>query len=205
MGTHQKSLLICKFIQHILCDLATTANMKLKNTSKQYGVISQLLHWTVAVLFFMQFIWAWRIEQLGLGRQRYDLVNQHKSIGMTILVLVVMRLLWRQINVIPAYVPPITFQQRIISRYFHYLLYSLLLMIPITGWLMSSAAGFVVSWFGLIDLPSLIAQDDNLKKLFKLIHAILALSAGLIVLVHIVAALYHHFVKRDNTMKRMLP
>lgn len=179
--------------------------MKFKNSQHQYGLISQFLHWSVVLLIFMQFIWAWRIEQLGLGRQRYDLVNQHKSIGITILILVLCRLLWRLFNVTPIYSPPLNARERIISRYVHMLLYSLLLLIPLTGWLMSSAAGFVVSWFGWIDLPSLIAQDDNLKKLFKLIHAILAWTMGAVVLLHITAALYHHFIKRDNTMKRMLP
>ncbi|MCX4186889.1 cytochrome b [Methylophaga sp. OBS4] len=177
----------------------------LKNDNRVYGLISQLLHWIVAALIIMQFIWAWRILQLGLGRQRYDLVNEHKSIGLTILALVLLRLIWRYFNPpppLPTTMPP---WQRRLALVTHYVIYGLLLVIPPVGWAMSSAAGFVVSWFDVFDLPALVAQDDALKEALKTLHVTLALALGALVIGHAAVAVHHHFVRKDDILKRMLP
>ncbi len=84
--------------------------MILKNTASRYGFISQFFHWLMALLIVMQFIWAWRIDQLGLGRERYELVNQHKSIGLTLLGLLCLRLAWRWLSPPPPLARPYVLQ-----------------------------------------------------------------------------------------------
>lgn len=179
--------------------------LRLKNTASHYGLVSQFFHWFIALLIAVQFTWAWRIEQLGLGRARYELVNQHKSIGLTIFMLVVLRLLWRFYTPPPALPESISYWQQQSSRWVHAGIYLLLLALPLVGWSMSSAAGFVVSWFDLFDLPALLSQDDGLKTILMAIHAVLAWSLALLVIGHILAAFHHHIVKKDTVLKRMLP
>lgn len=152
----------------------------------------------------MQFVWAWRIEQLGLGRARYDLVNQHKSIGLTILGLLLLRLLWRSFNP-PPLLPPMPVWQRRSRFGVQSGIYLLLILLPPVGWAMSSAAGFVVSWFDLFDLPALLEQDDAMKDSLKTLHAVLAALLAILVSVHVLAALYHHFKLKDDVLRSMLP
>lgn len=178
--------------------------MLIRNSAKQYGLVSQILHWLMAVLIMLQFIWAWRFEQLGIGRERYELVNQHKSIGLTILTLLLIRLLWRSFNPPPPSVAMPLWQQQAM-RTVHGLIYLLLLIIPPIGWAMSSAGGFVVSWFDVVDLPALTAQNDALKESLRDLHAALAWTLAVLITGHIAAALHHHFVQKDDTLKRMLP
>lgn len=178
--------------------------MLIRNSDTRYGLVSQLLHWVMAVLILLQFTWAWRIQQLGIGRERYEMVNQHKSIGLTILALLIIRLLWRYFNPPPDPVSMPLWQQRAM-QWVHGLIYLLLLALPPVGWAMSSAAGFVVSWFDVFDLPALVAQDDALKELLRDIHAFLAWTLAVLVLGHIGAALHHHFLRRDDSLLRMLP
>lgn len=176
----------------------------LSNSDNHYGLISQFLHWLMAGLILLQFSWAWRIQQLDLGRLRYELVNQHKSIGLTIFALLLFRLFWRWFNPPPAAVAMPRWQQRMM-HWVHGLIYLLLFMLPLAGWAMSSAAGFVVSWFDVFDLPAVVSQDDALKDRLRDIHALLAWTLALLVTGHIAAALYHHFIQRDQTLMRMLP
>lgn len=178
--------------------------IRLTNSQSRYGLVSQSLHWLMAVLIVMQFTWAWRIQQLDLGRLRYELVNQHKSIGLTIFAFLMLRLFWRWFNPPPPPVSMPRWQQKAM-HWVHGLIYLLLLLLPPIGWAMSSAAGFVVSWFDIVDLPALVSQDDALKDRLRDIHALLAWSLAVLVSGHIAVALYHHFVLRDQTLRRMLP
>jgi len=177
---------------------------RFKNTASFYGLISQFFHWFMALLILLQFAWAWRIEQLGLGRARYELVNQHKSIGLTVFMLVVLRLAWRFYSPAPALPSTMTLWQQKCSRWVHACIYLLLLSLPIVGWAMSSAAGFVVSWVNVFDLPALMSQDDALKTVLMAIHTTLAWTLALLVTGHILAALHHHFIKKDEVLRRML-
>lgn len=175
------------------------------NTERAYGAVSQALHWLVVALVVMQFVWAWRIQQLGLGRQRFDLVNEHKSIGLTILALVLLRLVWRYISPPPPFPASMPLWERQAAAIIHGLLYALLLALPLVGWAMSSAAGYGASWFGLVHLPDLVAQDQDLMDRLQWLHAVLAWTLVLLVAGHVLAALRHQFVKKDDVLRRMLP
>src|SRR5688500_11770531 len=127
--------------------------MQLKNDESRYGVVAQLFHWTVVVLIIVQYVLANIAGDLPLGAADVAVLARHKSFGITILALALLRLVWRWFNTVPAEPLDIPRWQRIAARVSHVALYALLIVTPIAGWLMSSARNFPVSWFGLVTLP----------------------------------------------------
>lgn len=179
--------------------------MQLKNDESRYGVVAQLFHWAVVVLIIVQFILAKRADALPLGPAKIGVLAQHKSVGITILGLVLLRLVWRWLNVVPAEPSAVPTWQRLGARISHVALYILLLVTPVVGWLMSSARNFPVSWFGLVTLPDFIAPSKPAYELLHETHELLAQVLFWLALLHIAAALKHHFIDRDNVLRRMLP
>lgn len=179
--------------------------MQLKNDESRYGVVAQVFHWTVVVLIIVQFVLANIADDLPLGAAKIAVLARHKSFGITILALVLLRLIWRWLNTVPAEPLDIPQWQRIAARVSHIALYVLLIVTPIAGWLMSSARNFPVSWFGLVTLPDFIAPNRPAYELLHEVHEFLALTLFCVALLHIAAALKHHFVNRDNVLRRMLP
>lgn len=179
--------------------------MQVKNTGTQYGAIAQLFHWTIVGLIVTQFLLANKAGGLPIGSAKIAVLATHKSVGMTIFALAIARLLWRWANPVPP-MPLATPQwQRIAAHVSHWALYGLLLIIPLFGWLMSSARNFPVSWFGLFTFPDLIAPDRPRYEFFHEAHELLATTLFFVALLHIAAALKHHFIDRDNVLRRMLP
>lgn len=178
--------------------------MQIRDSNARYGFISQFLHWLMALLIGLQFVWAWRFLQLGIGRERYELVNQHKSIGITLLLLVFLRIVWRQFNIKPTPVS-MSDKQKQAMKLVHRLIYVLLVVIPPLGWAMSSAGGFTVNWFDLMQLPALLEQNDAHKTLLRSIHATFAWLLFVLLGGHILMAGYHHFYLKDGLLWRMLP
>ena len=178
--------------------------MTLKNTPHRYGAVAQLLHWTVVVLILVQFFLATKAENTPLPA-KIGVLAQHKSVGMTIFALAVLRLLWRLANPVPPMPTDTPRWQRIGAHISHYALYTLILITPLVGWMMSSARNFPVSWFGLFTLPDLIQPDRAKYDAFHVLHMILAWTMASIALLHAAAALKHHFFDKDNVLRRMLP
>jgi cytochrome b561 len=133
------------------------------------------------------------------------LLSRHKSVGITILALVFLRLGWRWANPTPTLPSTLKPYERALARGTHLLLYVLLFAIPLTGWTMSSARGFPVSWFGFVQLPDLVPKNKALYETLVSVHETLAWSLMAIVALHIGAALKHHFVLNDDVLRRMLP
>ena len=179
--------------------------MQLKNDESRYGVVAQLFHWTIVVLIIVQFILANRADDLPLGSAKIAVLAQHKSFGITILSLALLRLIWRWLNPVPAEPLDIPQWQRIAARVSHIGLYLLLLITPMFGWLMSSARNFPVSWFGLVTLPDFIAPNRAAYEVLHDTHEVLAQTLFWLALLHIAAALKHHFIDKDNVLRRMLP
>jgi cytochrome b561 len=179
--------------------------MQLKNDESRYGVVAQLFHWAIVVLIIVQFILANRQHDLPLGPAKIAVLAQHKSFGITILGLVLMRLIWRWLNPVPAEPLDIPHWQRIAARVSHLGLYALLLITPVVGWLMSSARNFPVSWFGLVTLPDFIEPDRPTYEFLHETHELLAQTLFWLALLHVAAALKHHFIDKDNVLRRMLP
>jgi cytochrome b561 len=179
--------------------------MQLKNDESRYGVVAQLFHWTIVVLIIVQFILANRADGLPLGSAKIAVLAQHKSFGITILCLALLRLLWRWFNPVPAEPLDIAPWQRMVARVSHIGLYVLLLITPLAGWLMSSARNFPVSWFGLVTLPDFIAPNRPAYEFLHETHELLAQTLFWLALLHVAAALKHHFIDKDNVLRRMLP
>lgn len=181
------------------------SQMQLKNDESRYGVVAQLFHWTVVVLVATQFVLANIAGDLPLGPAKIATLAQHKSVGITILALALLRLIWRWLNPVPPIPATTPRWERLAARTSHVLLYALLLIIPVLGWFMSSARNFPVSWFGLVTLPDFIAPSRSAYEFLHNAHETLAKTLFVLALVHIAAALKHHFIDHDNVLRRMLP
>lgn len=179
--------------------------MPIRNTVKRWGAVSQLLHWVTVGLIITQFVLANIAEGLPNNMQKLGVLANHKSIGMTILMLAVLRLLWRQSGPRPTLPGTLKAWEQILARLSHLALYGLLFAVPIAGWIMSSARNFPVSWFGKFQFPDLVAPSDEVFRTARDAHELLAFSLGLVAILHLLAALKHHFFYKDDVLKRMLP
>ena len=178
--------------------------MQLKNTLTRYGALAQLFHWVIVALVITQFVLALRAEGLS-PIKKIGVLATHKSIGITILVLAVLRLAWRLFNPVPLQPRGVPRWQELSAHISHFLLYALLFITPMLGWLMSSARAFSVSWFGLVQLPDLIEPDKLAFERLRDLHVFMAWTLATIAAVHLAAALKHHFFDRDDVLRRMLP
>lgn len=179
--------------------------MKISNTDERYGVIAQILHWFVVLLVFIQYIIGSIAADLPLGMQRLVLLARHKSVGITIFIIIILRIIWRLINKIPSLPANMPSYQRRLSCITHWSLYLILLCMPIAGWINSSASNITVSWFGIFTLPDLVGPDKHIATIAKETHHILGWILFAVIGLHIFAALYHHFILKDNVLMRMLP
>lgn len=179
--------------------------MAIRNTTRRYGLVSQLLHWLVAALILVQYTWAWRIGQAEGLRARFELVVQHKTLGMVILALALLRLGWRALNPPPPLPDTISPRERAAARLTHGLLYALLFALPLSGWLYSSAAGLGDYWWGPVQLPGLLQSDEALEAVLGRVHRILGIGLALLAGLHVLAALRHHVLLGDDILRRMLP
>ena len=179
--------------------------MKLTNSSERWGGLTQLMHWVVVALIIAQFTIASIAEDLPLGMQKLAWLARHKSVGITILGIAVARLAWRLLSPGPALPSRLGPVERLLASVTHIGLYLALFLLPLTGWLMSSAKGYPVSWFNLVQLPDLIAKNEDTFTLLKETHEVLAVTLLGLALLHVAGALKHHFIYKDDVMKRMLP
>ena len=179
--------------------------MPLKNTRDQWGSISKLLHWLVVLLILAMAWIGLTMGDLPNGPDKIATYALHKSIGITILVLVLLRLGWRLYAGAPAPVPGTPSWQDRIASLTHWALYALLLAMPISGWVVNSSSGFPLQWFGLVNLPAIVGRDQELHELAETIHETLFWILITLVVLHAAAAFYHHLFQRDATLARMLP
>ena len=179
--------------------------MPLRNTTRRWGLIAQLFHWVIVALIIVQLTLAEMADDLPNGMRKLTLLARHKSFGITILMLVIVRLLWRSLNPTPLLPTTLKPYERLLARWTHALLYVLLFAMPLSGWMMSSARGFPVSWFGFFTLPDLVPKNKSLYEALITTHETLAWVLAVVVVLHVAAALKHHFMLRDDVLRRMLP
>lgn len=170
----------------------------------RYTTTAIALHWLIALLIFATFPLGLYMADLGLSPSKLRLYSWHKWIGVSIFVLALIRILWRATHRPP---PPVAMPQwqRRTAESVHYMIYAAMIVIPISGWLMSSAMGFTTVWFGVLPLPDLVERDKQLAATLRDMHewlnyGLLALVAG-----HVAAALEHQFVKKDGLIHRLNP
>ena len=178
--------------------------MALTNSLTQWGAVSKTLHWLIVVLVIVQYTLAEAVEDMS-GYGKLVTLARHKSIGLTILGLAILRLLWRWMNPTPELPAGMKPWERWAAKLSHFLLYALLFAMPLAGWALSSASNFPVRWFGLVTLPDFVPADKELQHLFHELHEGLFKVLVTLAVVHVAAALRHHFVNKDNVLKRMLP
>jgi cytochrome b561 len=175
------------------------------STAARYGGIAIALHWLVAVAIFATFPLGLYMADLPLSPRKLELVSYHKWIGVTVLTLMCLRLAWRLIHRPPPLPSSVPAWQRRAAAIAHWTLYALLLAIPLSGWLFSSAAGVPTVYLGLWQLPDLVGKDKALADALKLAHKSLNFALLALVVVHVAAALKHQFVDRDGLLLRMRP
>ena len=164
------------------------------------------MHWIVALLIFAAFgLGLYMTDIPGFTPTKLKLFSYHKWIGITVLIFAVLRVLWRLTHPAPAPVPGMPKWQRAAAEAAHVGLYLLILAVPLTGYLLSVAAGVKVVYLGLWELPMPFDKSDALKDIFGMAHEWLNWTMAAIVVVHILAALKHHVVDRDGTLRRMMP
>ena len=180
--------------------------MSLKNTPDRWGSVSKSLHWLIALLILALGIVGLLMGELPKTPKYFWVYTAHKSIGITVLVLVVLRLLWRLYAGAPRPVPGTPGWQERIAGATHWLLYVMMFAIPLSGWLYDSASGLrPFKLFGLLEMPKLVAPDERAAQLSHAFHEWGFWALILVVLAHAGAALYHHLQQRDATLVRMLP
>lgn len=178
------------------------------NTPDRYGVVAILLHWLMAVLVIALAalgLYMVSLPDVGFDTKKITLILYHKEFGMQALALLVVRLAWRVSQVLPQLIAHLPDWQKIAARFVHLAFYALMFALPMTGWFMSSAAGIPVSFLQLITLPDLIGRDDHLFRQLIDIHKWLGWLLMFFIFVHVGAALRHHFVFKDDTLRKMLP
>lgn len=168
-----------------------------------YTRTAVFLHWLVALLIACGFTLGTYMVDLHISPRKLRLYSYHKWIGITVLALVLIRLVWRLTHRPPPAVPMPRWQLRT-AQATHYLLYALMIATPVCGWLYSSASGYPVVYLKLWQLPDLVHKNRDLAKVLVEIHGFLGWSIFWVVLLHMAAALKHHFIDRDDTLRRML-
>jgi cytochrome b561 len=179
--------------------------MTMKNSTDRWGGISQLMHWAIAVLILIMAYLGLTMGDLPNGPGKIQTYALHKSIGITILALVALRVLWRLYAGAPHPVPGSPRWQQRIASFTHAAIYLLLFAIPISGWVLNSAAGFPLQWFHLFNLPHIVGENHDLHELAEEAHEIMFWILAFLVVAHAGAAFYHHLFQRDATLARMLP
>ncbi|KQQ33055.1 cytochrome B [Duganella sp. Leaf126] len=173
---------------------------------QRYTKTAMLLHWLIALLIVSAFFLGLTMVAIpGFSPTKLKYFSWHKWLGVTVLGLVAIRLLWRLTHRPPAALASIAPLQHKLAEAMHYLLYFLMFAAPISGYLYSSAAGVPVVYLKLVQLPTIIAPDPQLKALLATVHYVLVMTMAAAVVAHALAALKHHFIDRDVTLKRMSP
>jgi len=177
----------------------------IRNTTTFWGAGAQLLHWLMAAGIATSMVLGWVMVNLPPGAAQFQLYALHKSLGITLLALVFLRLLWRWINVTPPLPGTLPRHERWLARAGHRGLYALMLLMPLSGYVINSAANFPLNVFGLFQIPNLTPESEPLGELASWLHLAFFWGFVAVLTAHIGGALRHHFVLRDNILRRMLP
>jgi cytochrome b561 len=175
-------------------------------TVATYNSGLRTIHWLMAALIFVALpLGVWASLLPGGDRTRVEILFFHKSIGVTVLGLIALRIVWRLIVGAPAYAEPLGKLIQAASRAGHLALYALMIAMPISGYLASTAGGRAVSWFGLFELPRLVAKDRSLAVAASWAHLVFAWTLALVLATHLSAVVWHAMIKRDSVLTRMWP
>lgn len=170
-----------------------------------YDPVAKALHWLVVALLIAQYVFALTMPDIGRNTVPGTLIDLHMSFGLTILAVVAIRWLWRIGHPIPLATRDLPAWEQPLARIVHGALYLLLIADPILGWMNASARDWTVTVFGLFQLPHLVAPRSALGRQAGDVHTFTAWMLLVLVGLHVLAALYHYFVRNDGVLQRMLP
>ena len=178
--------------------------MQLRNSADSWGAVARAFHWLIAALVVAQFVIGSIAEEMKLTPAKLDLFVWHKSIGVTVLLLALLRLAWRLGNPPPE--PPAATPrwERRLAAMAHWVLYGLILAVPLSGWWVSDASRVPFKAFFLVPMPDFIVTDRALQEAAAEVHEALTTALLVVVAAHVAAALRHHFLLRDDVLRRML-
>jgi cytochrome b561 len=179
--------------------------MQWRNAANSYGALAKFLHWIVVVLIITQFFIAESADELPDGLEKLAVLSWHKSFGMLVLILAIVRIGWKLANRGAPAPVPMPRPQQIAAAAGHGLLYMLVLAQPITGWAMSSAANYPVTLFGWFQFPDLVGANHALHEVLEEVHEATFYTLAVVALLHAAAAVYHHVWMKDDSLRRMLP
>jgi cytochrome b561 len=178
--------------------------MPLRNTAEAYGSLAKFLHWAIVLLILPQYFLVEAAEELPQGLEKLELMTWHKSLGMLVLLLALVRIGWKAMNKgLPG--PVGVAWQRKAAAAGHGLLYLLILAQPLTGWISSSSANYPVTLFGWFQFPAIVGENHDLHEAMEEVHEVLFFAMLAVAAIHVAAALYHHVVLKDGVLRRMLP
>jgi cytochrome b561 len=181
---------------------------RLANTEQRYGWIAILLHWGMAALLLGLIalgVYMVRLPDVGYDRVKITLILTHKAAGMIALAALALRVLWRVLNRLPRFADGLPEWQQVSALFVHFWMYALMFVLPLTGWLMSSAGGYPTPIFTWLDAPDLIGLNEHLFQTLIAVHRWLGYAFAGVIVLHAGAALRHHFVQQDATLRKMLP
>lgn len=173
------------------------------DVKERYSLTARSLHWLLALLLLGMVGLGFYMQGLPLSPQKLQIYSWHKWAGVTVFVLAFLRLLWRATHRSPPLPAHMNGFSKALAHLVHGLLYVLMLVIPLSGWLMSSAMGFQTVWFGVLPLPDLLGRDRELAKALAQLHGVLNWSLIVVVLGHTLAVVKHQFWDRDGLLTRM--
>lgn len=183
--------------------------MRLRNTSSNWGTVAKAFHWLIAIAILVNIgIGLWANRVLPMSPRQVEAFYYHKSVGLTVLWLAVLRLLWRFTNPAPRLPLDMPSWQRALAQASHFLLYVLMLAMPFSGWVVHSAANFPLDLYGVIRVPDLIPStmdEGAIQDTAAAVHSWLFITICVLLVLHVAGALKHHFINGDHVLRRMLP
>lgn len=179
--------------------------MSLKNTSNRYGWVITYLHWVMALIIIGLLVLGLYMVGLPVSLQKLKFFGWHKEFGLLILFLVIFRFAWRMFNITPLLPSDMPRWQKVAAHLLHYSFYGFMVAMPVTGWMMSSAAGAPVSFFGLFVLPDLVQANPSLETTLVIVHKYLGYALMAAIAGHVMATIYHYWAFKDNILRRISP
>jgi cytochrome b561 len=175
----------------------------LKNTIQSYGIVARIFHWLLVILILGMMVVGLTASDMSPGPEKAQVIGLHKSVGVIIILLVVLRLLWRLSNALPMDLGKNAFLNKI-AHFSHFLLYVFMLAQPISGILMSQSFGVPVYVFGLFRLPMFVGKNSFFANLMLECHETIWVLLLIVIIIHAAAAFKHHFYDKDRTLMRMI-
>ncbi|WP_338621716.1 cytochrome b [Agarivorans sp. OAG1] len=175
--------------------------MNLTNSPQRFGLFSKLIHWLMALLILSLIAIALYMDTLPRGPEKFELYDLHKGLGLLAIAAIAIRIVWHRVSKVPA---PIGEGIKLkMAHLGHIALYLLMLAMPISGLIMSLSGGHDVKFFGLFTIAGFAEKNESLNEIGSAIHHYGGQLLYVVLAVHVLAALYHHFILKDDTLKRM--